>query len=137
MGFLKPIRHLIQPPYDGAVRLGQSMLSFVARTRDRRGNVSLSLRTSRRYKAMFADSLPSNAWLSYEMRPSRLQHAIISAFDRVVGGARTQRTRRSQSGSSPASSRRHRRPEAPMRFATRLLPLLAALCSPAQAAGYE
>jgi hypothetical protein len=42
---------------------------------------------------------------------------------------------------APASSRRDRRQEAPIMFATRLLPLLAVLaaplCSPAQAADYE
>src|SRR5258707_11631481 len=90
---------------------------------------------------MFTDSLPTNARLSCEMSPSRLQHAIISAFDRVASGARTQRTRRSQSGSLPASLRRHRRQEASMRFATLLLPLLAVLvaplCNSAQAADYE
>jgi hypothetical protein len=67
------------------------------------------LRTSRRQKVMLTSSMLTNAWSSPEMRP-RLQHAVISAFDRVAGGARTQRTRRPRSGWSPPSSVRGRRP---------------------------
>jgi hypothetical protein len=36
---------------------------------------------------MLADSLPTNAWLSCEMRPSRLQRAFISGLNRVAVGA--------------------------------------------------
>ena len=35
---------------------------------------------------MFADSLPTNAWLSCEMRPSRLQHAVIQRAAPVLTG---------------------------------------------------
>jgi len=97
------------------------MLSLVPRIRISRGNAALSIRTSRRWKLMLTDSLATDAWLSCEMRPSRLQRAVISALNRVAVGARTRRTRRLQLGWSLGSSCRGRRQEAPMMFATRLL----------------
>jgi hypothetical protein len=114
------------------------MLSFVAGTRKGRWMRASRFKTLLRWRAMLADSLPTNAWLCCEMRPSQPQHAVMRAFDECPAKAgRSERADRNQAGHA-----RHRVAAADrkalLRFATRLLPLLAAsvvpLCSPTRAA---
>jgi hypothetical protein len=46
---------------------------------------------------MFTDSLPTNAWLSGEVQPSRLQHAIIPlSIEWPAGPGHSERADRNQ-----------------------------------------